>query len=118
MKLSGITARILLVFCPLLAACTVGPDYVRPTPVETVPTAYKELEGWKVAQPRDGNIPERWWELYNDPALNSLEEQVAISNLTVAAAEAQFRQARALAPSFQGAEPRAFETPTEDLQRR
>ncbi|GFE58826.1 efflux transporter outer membrane subunit [Geobacter sp. AOG1] len=96
MKISGITARILLVFCPLLGACTVGPDYVRPTPVETMPTVYKELEGWKVAQPRDGNIPERWWELYDDPALNSLEEQVAISNLTVAAAEAQFRQARAL----------------------
>ena len=96
MKIIHCATRILLIFCPLLAACTVGPDYVRPTSVETMPTAYKELEGWKVAQPRDGNIPERWWELYNDPALNSLEEQVAISNLTIAAAEALFRQARAL----------------------
>jgi NodT family efflux transporter outer membrane factor (OMF) lipoprotein len=80
----------------LLAACAVGPDYVKPPSVETMPTAYKELEGWKVAQPQDGKIGERWWEVYNDPVLNSLVEQVAISNLTIAAAEARFRQARAL----------------------
>jgi NodT family efflux transporter outer membrane factor (OMF) lipoprotein len=61
-----------------------------------MPTEYKELEGWKVAQPGDGIIPNRWWELYNDPILNSLVEQVAISNQTIASAEAQFRQARAL----------------------
>ncbi|MBA4416914.1 MAG: RND transporter [Syntrophus sp. (in: bacteria)] len=87
----------MLVLCPLLlAACMVGPDYVRPAPVKTMPTAYKELEVWKVAQPRDSEIPEQWWELYNDPILNSLVEQVAISNLTIASAEARFRQARAL----------------------
>jgi NodT family efflux transporter outer membrane factor (OMF) lipoprotein len=80
----------------LLTACAVGPDYVRPTSVKTMPTAYKELEGWKVAQPGDVIIPNRWWELYNDPILNSLVEQVAISNQTIASAEAQFRQARAL----------------------
>jgi len=80
----------------LLTACTVGPDYVKPTPVETMPTAYKELKVWKVAQPDVGTISERWWEIYNDPALNALEEQVAISNLNVAVAEARFRQARAL----------------------
>ncbi|MDD2542577.1 MAG: efflux transporter outer membrane subunit, partial [Desulfuromonadaceae bacterium] len=56
----------------------------------------KELEGWKVAQPRDGTISERWWELYNDHDLNVLEGRVAISNLNIASAEAQFRQARSL----------------------
>jgi len=82
--------------CLLLpAACTVGPDYIRPAALETMPTAYKELEGWKVAEPRDGTIPERWWEIYHDPVLNALEEQVAISNFTIASAEARFRQARA-----------------------
>jgi NodT family efflux transporter outer membrane factor (OMF) lipoprotein len=80
----------------LLAACTVGPDYIRPTSVKTMPLAYKELDGWKMAQPRDGAVTERWWEIYQDPVLNSLVEQVKISNLNVAAAEAQFRQARAL----------------------
>jgi NodT family efflux transporter outer membrane factor (OMF) lipoprotein len=97
MKLTIISVRTIIIFCLLLpVGCTVGPDYVRPTPVETMPTTFKELQGWKVAQPRDGKITERWWEIYHDPVLNSLEEQVAISNLNVAVVEAQFRQARAL----------------------
>jgi NodT family efflux transporter outer membrane factor (OMF) lipoprotein len=52
------------------------------------------MEGWKVAQPRDHLIRGAWWEIYNDPQLNALEAQVNISNQNVAAAEAQFRQAR------------------------
>ena len=96
-KITYVAARTILVLFSLLpAACTVGPDYVRPNPVATMPITFKELEGWKVAQPNDGIISERWWEIYHDPALSSLEEQVAISNLNVAVAEAQFRQARAL----------------------
>ncbi len=97
MKIIAVTIRIILFFCLLLpVACTVGPDYVKPTAVETMPTAYKELEGWKVAQPRDGTMSERWWELYNDPELNTLEGRVAISNLNIASSEAQYRQARAV----------------------
>ncbi len=78
----------------LTTACTVGPDYVRPT-AET-PAAYKETEGWKVAQPADEEIKGSWWEVFGDLQLNALEEQVNISNQNIAAAEAQFRQARAL----------------------
>jgi NodT family efflux transporter outer membrane factor (OMF) lipoprotein len=95
-NITRITVRIIVVFLSLLlTACTVGPDYVRPTLVEPLPTAYKELEGWKVAQPQDGTIAKRWWEQYDDPILNPLMAQVALSNLTIAIAEAQFRQARA-----------------------
>jgi NodT family efflux transporter outer membrane factor (OMF) lipoprotein len=78
----------------LMTGCTVGPNYVRP-PAQ-VPASYKELEGWKVAQPKDHLIRGAWWKIFNDPQLNELEEQVNISNQNVAAAEAQFRQARAL----------------------
>ena len=78
----------------LSAGCSVGPDYVRP-PTAT-PEAYKENAGWKVAQPRDELPRGRWWEIYNDPQLNALEEQVDISNQNLAAAEANFRQALAL----------------------
>ncbi len=78
----------------LLTACTVGPDYVRPTAV--VPASYKEAAGWKAAQPKDNCIKGAWWEIFNDPRLNALEEQVNISNQNIIAAEAQFRQARAL----------------------
>jgi NodT family efflux transporter outer membrane factor (OMF) lipoprotein len=76
--------------------CTmVGPNYRRPT--APVPTAFKEKppEGWKEAQPSDAALKGKWWEVYNDPKLNELEEQVNISNQNVLAAEAQYRAARA-----------------------
>ena len=91
----------------MVTACTVGPDYIRPTPVATMPATYRELTGWKEADPRDGVLGEKWWEIYQDPLLNSLEEQVTVSNLSVVAAEAQFRQARAAA---QGAKAGYFPT--------
>ncbi len=78
----------------LLAACTVGPNYVRPA--APTPPAYKEAEGWKVARPQDNVLRGPWWTAFNDPVLNGLEERVEVSNQNVAAAQAQFRQARAL----------------------
>ena len=73
----------------------VGPNYKRPT--APVTPAFKEPppEGWKEAQPNDGAIRGKWWEIYNDPALNALEEQVNLSNQNVLAAEAQYRAAQA-----------------------
>jgi NodT family efflux transporter outer membrane factor (OMF) lipoprotein len=61
-----------------------------------VPESYKENKEWKVAEPRDDMFHGSWWEIFNDPELNSLEEQVNISNQNIAMAEAQFRQATAL----------------------
>ena len=78
----------------LLAACSVGPDYVRPR--AEVPAGYKEIDGWKVAQPQDNSLRGPWWEMFNEPELNALESQVKVSNQNVAAAEGAFRQARAL----------------------
>jgi NodT family efflux transporter outer membrane factor (OMF) lipoprotein len=78
----------------VLIACTVGPDYIRPT--AGAPDAFKELKGWKRAQPKDDFIRGAWWELFNDPQLNALEQKVNISNQNVLAAFAAFRQARAL----------------------
>ena len=87
-----------------LTGCTVGPNYVRPS-VE-MPPAYKEMEGgasWQIAQPKDDAIRGAWWEIFGDPQLNALEEQVAISNQNIAGAEAQYRQARALVQASQAA---------------
>jgi NodT family efflux transporter outer membrane factor (OMF) lipoprotein len=84
-----------------LAACTVGPDYVRP-PVE-VPGTYKELGDWKVAQPADDAPRGNWWEVFGDQQLNGLVSQVQISNFNVAIAEAQYRQAQALAAQSRAA---------------
>jgi NodT family efflux transporter outer membrane factor (OMF) lipoprotein len=81
----------------LLDACTVGPDYVRPG--ADTPAAFKELDGWKAAQPRDQELRGKWWEAFGDAFLNDLEEQVSVSNQNLAQSAAQFRQARALVRS-------------------
>ena len=78
----------------MLSACTVGPDYRRPA--STIPAEFKELKGWTQAQPRDAEIPDQWWELFNDPYLNGLERQVNIANQSIAQAEAQYAEAQAL----------------------
>ncbi|HEV7507885.1 MAG TPA: efflux transporter outer membrane subunit [Thermoanaerobaculia bacterium] len=84
----------------LAAACTVGPNYK--TPTTDVPAAFKEQPppgvapgDWKPAQPQDALQRGKWWEIFGDPQLNALEEQVSVSNQTLAQAEAQFRGARA-----------------------
>lgn len=85
-----------------LAACNPAPKYATPpaqTPVaykEAAPEAYKEGQGWKIAQPGDDKIRGKWWEVYEDPELNRLEEQVKTQNQSIIQAEANFREARAL----------------------
>jgi NodT family efflux transporter outer membrane factor (OMF) lipoprotein len=89
-------------FCFLLfsSACMVGPKYQRPAaPVppaykEAPPADWKETQVWKPAQPSDSAKRGKWWEIYNDPELNALEEQVSISNQNIKMAEAQFREAK------------------------
>jgi len=75
----------------ILAGCTMGPDYRRP---ETPPAeAFRETpEPWKLAQPRDDIARGNWWEIFGDPQLNDLITKIDVSNQTLAASEAQFRQ--------------------------
>jgi NodT family efflux transporter outer membrane factor (OMF) lipoprotein len=81
------------------AACTVGPNYK--TPTTDIPAAFKEQPPagvspgeWKPANPQDAMQRGKWWEIFGDPSLNALEEQVSVSNQTLAQSEAQFRGAR------------------------
>jgi len=61
-----------------------------------VPTEYKETpQNWKPAEPADQALRGKWWEVYQDPQLNALEEKINISNQSLKAAQAQFTQARA-----------------------
>jgi NodT family efflux transporter outer membrane factor (OMF) lipoprotein len=78
----------------LLAGCSVGPDYTG-APSMPVPADYKGAEAFKPANPKDDMIKGKWWEMYHDPQLNKLEEQVNISNQNVLLYEAQFREAAA-----------------------
>jgi NodT family efflux transporter outer membrane factor (OMF) lipoprotein len=97
-RLLSLSLSAVLIF----GGCTVGPKYQRPA--TQAPQAYKELtpadfsktDGWKVAQPNDGTLHGKWWEVFNDPQLNALEEQVNISNQNIKSAAASYFAARAL----------------------
>jgi NodT family efflux transporter outer membrane factor (OMF) lipoprotein len=84
-------AALLALLC---AGCMVGPDYFRPS-VPLTP-AYKEDQGWKLARPRDDVPRGKWWEIFGDPQLNALEEELTAANQNLKVAEARYRQARAL----------------------
>jgi len=110
------TAALFAAFA--LTGCKpVGPNYQRPT--YTAPPNYKETGassvvvpptpppnppggGWQTANPSDGMLKGKWWEIYNDPQLNQLEERIAGYNQglrqaleTYLAAQDQARAARA-----------------------
>jgi NodT family efflux transporter outer membrane factor (OMF) lipoprotein len=86
----------------LLQGCDVGPKYNKPavqapaTFKEVTPEDLKKMDGWKVAEPKDSVLHGKWWEVFQDPELNTLEEQVSVSNQNVAASFANFMAARAI----------------------
>jgi len=86
----------------LVGGCSFAPKYAPPsvpTPAafkELTAAQFKETDGWKTAEPRDDAIRGKWWETFGDTNLNALEEQVNISNQTVAAALNNFLAARAV----------------------
>lgn len=84
----------------VLSGCVVGPNYHRPS-TPAPPPAFKEIPppnppdgSWKQAQPSDAQLKGNWWELYNDPQLNALEEKIEVSNQTLKAAMEQYFEAR------------------------
>ncbi len=96
-----LTSIIAFLLVLLLAGCTVGPKYIKPTVPATpaykeeVPGSFKESDQWQPAQPSDQMSRGNWWEIFGDPELNKLEEQIAGSNQSLKVAEARFREARA-----------------------
>ncbi|RFB79922.1 efflux transporter outer membrane subunit [Methylovirgula sp. 4M-Z18] len=78
-----------------LGSCApVGPDYAKPN--APVPAQYKEIKGWKLGEPHDYLDKGDWWTVFGDAELNRLEPQVAISNQTIKADEANYREAQSL----------------------
>jgi len=86
----------------LFKGCDKAPKYAKPslaTPPaykELTPDMFKETKDWKFARPNDAVIRGKWWEMFNDAQLNSLEDQLNTANQNIALADANFRVARAL----------------------
>jgi NodT family efflux transporter outer membrane factor (OMF) lipoprotein len=85
----------------MLVGCKVGPAYVPPATTAPAafkesPTQFKETDGWKVAEPQDATLRGKWWEIYNEPDLNALEEQLNVDNQNIRESFENFMEARAL----------------------
>lgn len=86
----------------LVAGCAVGPDYRRPD--APLSADFREAEGWKLADPDTPPAPvNAWWKHFGDARLDSLVDQLELSNQNIRAAEARYRQARALLDVAQAA---------------
>ncbi len=91
----GQASAAALVLVGALSGCApVGPDFVRPAAI--VSPQFKEVAGWKIAAPRESEPKGDWWSVFHDPELSRLESAVEISNQTVKADEANYREALAL----------------------
>ncbi|SPE22843.1 Efflux transporter, outer membrane factor lipoprotein, NodT family [Candidatus Sulfotelmatomonas gaucii] len=87
----------------LLGGCRVGPPYHAPAPPAVTAPNYKESTvnfhdtgGWKVASPQDAMIRGNWWEVFNEPELNALEEQLNVNNETLKEDFQNYMAARAV----------------------
>jgi NodT family efflux transporter outer membrane factor (OMF) lipoprotein len=86
-----------------LTGCTVGPKYHAPAPPQVTAPNYKEStvnfqdqQGWKVANPQDAMLRGNWWEIFQEPELNTLEGQLNINNQNIKQYFEQYMEARAL----------------------
>lgn len=95
----------LLVAAAVVTGCNVGPTYRRPELPEPAPAQYKENQpgspeaqsnGWRPANPQDALIRGKWWEVFGDPELNGLEEQVIVNNQTIKQAFENYMSALAV----------------------
>ncbi len=102
----GLTAALAiaaLAFLLALAGCRVGPRYHAPAPPAATAPNYKESTvnfqdqpGWKVASPQDAMIRGKWWEIFHEPELNALEEQLNIDNQNIKVSFESYMAARAV----------------------
>ena len=103
MRRPALWEACLAIFVVLLSGCHVGPKYnppAMPAPPafkESSPSAYKSVlpGAWQPARPQDAVLKGKWWEMFNEPELNALEDQLDINNQNIAQFFQNFMAARA-----------------------
>jgi NodT family efflux transporter outer membrane factor (OMF) lipoprotein len=86
-------ASLAILSAATLAACSFAPVYN--VPAQSTPPQYRELpDDWKPAQPLDASPRGAWWQLFQDPKLDELENQALAANQTLKAAYARLHEAR------------------------
>jgi NodT family efflux transporter outer membrane factor (OMF) lipoprotein len=94
-KVKGIACSAGAALTLLLGACSLAPPLK--TPVIPTAAAYKEHGPWTQAEPADRLPRDSWWTLYDSAELDELEKSLIAGNPTLAAALANYAQAKALA---------------------
>ena len=102
-------ACMIALLAPLTAGCELAPAYQ--PPALAMPATFKEGDVWRYAQPHDDLPRGPWWTAFKDPTLDDLEPQVDSANQTLAAALANYQQART---TVQRAEAGLFPTLDQD----
>ncbi|REE19417.1 NodT family efflux transporter outer membrane factor (OMF) lipoprotein [Paraburkholderia sp. BL27I4N3] len=88
------TPALALLLCSLLTGCLVGPNFEAPQ--TATPDVFNRTQTAQAASKAvESGFTPQWWTLFNDPVLDSLEQQLTDANLDVAAASARLRQSRA-----------------------
>ncbi|MFM0228532.1 efflux transporter outer membrane subunit, partial [Paraburkholderia dipogonis] len=88
------TPALALLLCCMLTGCLVGPNFERPQ--TATPDVFNRTQTAQAASRAvESEFSPQWWTLFNDPILDSLENQLTDANLDVAAASARLRQSRA-----------------------
>jgi NodT family efflux transporter outer membrane factor (OMF) lipoprotein len=110
--LAVLSLATLASFC--LTGCTVGPKYHAPVAIAPTATHYQSADlmngagiaddgsAWKPAAPSDAMLRGKWWAVFGDTQLNSLEDQVEVNNQNIKQSFAQFMEARALIREARG----------------
>ncbi len=76
-----------------LAACAVGPNY---HPAPTPPVAAGRFAASDTIAVSATALPDKWWQLYDDPALDALVAEALTANTDLRVATANLRRARAI----------------------
>jgi NodT family efflux transporter outer membrane factor (OMF) lipoprotein len=102
-KATLLVALPILSLVSVVTGCRVGPKYTPPSPPPITAPNYKEstvdfqdTDGWKVAKPEDAMIRGKWWEIFHEPELNALEEEVEVNNQNIKQSFENFMEARTL----------------------
>jgi multidrug efflux system outer membrane protein len=95
-KRSGLGLKNAFLCAMVLGGCAVGPDYKRPPP-GPLPEKWKAGSPWKEGQPRDAEIKQNFWEVFDDPVLTGLELEATTNSPDLRAAFERVEQSRAIA---------------------
>ncbi|WP_033920098.1 efflux transporter outer membrane subunit [Sphingomonas sp. 37zxx] len=95
-KLASLTAAL------MVSACAVGPNYERPATPGGITSEAAFAEGQRLSAVSAQALPEKWWQLYDDPNVDRLVTEALVHNTDIRQAAANLQRARAVLGETRG----------------